>query len=141
MMPGPRSMRTALRSLVSARHDVAGASLLVILGGLLFKLAEEVVAEVELDVAGDADEDPARVKEEDALGHGDADEQAGVEENLPAGDALVEVVDGDSDDTGKKDPDGAAEYGHEGSPSVGALVAAHVREERLQVFEHECVDS
>ena len=72
-----------------ARHDVAGAALLVVLGGLLLKLQEEVVAEVEFDVAGDADEDPAREEEEDAFGDGDGDEQAGVEEDLLAGHAMV----------------------------------------------------
>ena len=124
-----------------ARHDVAGAALLVVLGGLLFELQEEIVAEVEFDVAGDADEDPAREEQEDALGDGDGDKQPGVEEDLLAGDAMVEVVYGGSDDAGEEYPDGAREHGDDASPDVGAAVAAHVGEKRLQAFEHECVNS
>ena len=68
-----------------ARHDVAGAIALIEAGVLLLELAEEVVAQVELDVARDADENPALGVEEDALDEGDGDQQSGEEDNLLRG--------------------------------------------------------
>ena len=42
------------------RHYVAGAHALVVRVRKAFKMVEEVVAQVELNVAGNADDDPAR---------------------------------------------------------------------------------
>jgi hypothetical protein len=61
-----------------AGHDVAGAIALIearVL--LLFEVTEEVVAHVELDLARDADENPALRVEKDALDQRDGDQQAG----------------------------------------------------------------
>ena len=51
-----------------ARHDVAGAGALVEAVGKRFQVAEQIVAQVELDVARDADQDPAGQELKDALG-------------------------------------------------------------------------
>ena len=40
-------------------------------------MGEEVVAQIELDVAGNADDDPARQELEDALGYKDGDDEQG----------------------------------------------------------------
>ena len=55
-----------------ARHDVAGAVGVVEAGRLAFEVGEEVVAEVELDLARGADDDLAGDVEEDRGERGDA---------------------------------------------------------------------
>ena len=72
---------------------------------LPFQMAEEIVAQIELDLPGNADDDPAGKEEEDALGGRDQDQQPGIQENLLPGDALVQIVDGNANDLGEKDPD------------------------------------
>ena len=54
-----------------ARHDVAGAVGVVEAGGLALEVGEEVVAQVELDLARGADDDLARDVEEDGGERGD----------------------------------------------------------------------
>ncbi len=68
-----------------ARHDVAGAIALIETGVLFLQMAEQVVAQVELDFARNADQDPALRVEEDALDEGDDDQQAGKEQYLVFG--------------------------------------------------------
>ena len=65
-----------------AGHDVAGAIALIEARVLLLQFAEEIVAQVELDFARDADENPALGVEEDALDERDGDQQAGEEHDL-----------------------------------------------------------
>ena len=93
-----------------AGHDVAGAMLLVEARVLPLQVVEEVVAQVELDLAGDADDDPAGAEEEDALDGGDSDQQPGIEQDLLPGDALVEIVDGNANDLREEDPDGVRDH-------------------------------
>ena len=63
-------------------HDVAGAIALIEARVLLFQLAKEVVAQVELDLPRDADENPALRVEEDAFDQRDGDQQPGKEQDL-----------------------------------------------------------
>jgi hypothetical protein len=69
-----------------------------------------MMSPVRCDLPGNADDDPAGKEEEDALGGRDQDQQPGIEENLLPGDALVQIVDGDADDLGKKDPNGIRDH-------------------------------
>ncbi len=55
---------------------------LVEAGGLALEVGEEIVAEVELDLARGADEDLAGDEEEDGGGGGDGEQAEGVEEKL-----------------------------------------------------------
>ena len=119
-----------------ASHDVAGAMVVVVRGRLFFELGEEVVAEIELDIARDTDNDPAHEEQQDAVGHGDGDQQAGVGEDLVPGDADGEVVDGDADDPGELHPDSVGEDGADTAPQIAAPVAAHIGKQGLEVFEH-----
>ena len=57
-----------------ARHNVAGAIALVVGVGEAFEAREQIVAQVEFDVAGDADHDPAGEELEDSLGDGDGEQ-------------------------------------------------------------------
>jgi hypothetical protein len=63
---------------------------------------EKIVAQVELDVAGDANDDPARQELEDALGERDADHQESVKAELAGRPAtLFQVVQRHPDDLGR----------------------------------------
>ena len=117
-------------------HDVAGAIALVEAGVLPFEVAEEVVAQVELDLARDADENPALGVEKDAFDQRDGDQQAGEDEDLAAGGPVLHLVDGASDDLGKLHGDSVGANAGEGAPQVSPAVAAHVTEERAEVAEH-----
>ena len=77
-----------------ARHDVARAVALVVGVGEALQVREEIVAQVEFDVAGDADDHPARQKLEDSLDQSDGDDQQGIGEKFLAGHSGVKIVDG-----------------------------------------------
>ena len=57
-----------------AGHDVARAVALVVGVGQAFEPGEEIVAKVEFDVAGNADDDPARQELEDPFGDGEGEQ-------------------------------------------------------------------
>jgi hypothetical protein len=76
-----------------ARHQVAGAVRLEIRQRQLLQVREEVVAHVVLDVAGGADQNPAREELEDAAEQTDREQQRAVAGQLAARHALCEIVD------------------------------------------------
>jgi hypothetical protein len=81
-----------------SRHDVARASALIVGERELLKMMEQIVAQVELDIAGDADDDPTSKELKNALAQGDHNHQKGIESELlrrPA--ALLEVVERELD--------------------------------------------
>ena len=84
-----------------AGHDVAGAVGVVEAGGLAFEVGEEVVAEVELDLARGADDDLAGDVEEDGRERGDQQQAQRVVDDLGLGDAVLHVVDGMADESGR----------------------------------------
>jgi len=75
------------------RHQIAGAPRLVIPERHLLQAREERVANVVLDVAGCADQDQPHQVTEDGADAGDAEQHAGIEGELGAGDAGGQVVD------------------------------------------------
>jgi hypothetical protein len=80
------------------RHDVAGPMGVVIVGRLAFEVGEEVVAEIELNLARGPNEDLARDVEEDGGARGDQDQAQAVVDNLCLSDAVLHVVEGVTDD-------------------------------------------
>ena len=104
--------------------------------GLPLQMAKEVVAEIELDFARDADDDPPREEEKNPFGDGNADEQSGVEQNLLPRDPVVQIIDGDSNHLREQDPDGIRQDGRESAPDKVAPVAAHIREQGSERGEH-----
>ena len=127
--PGAEHHAHGVEVVGHAGHHVAGAVALIEAGILAFEFAEEVVAEVELDVAGDADEHPALGVEEDAFADGDDDEEACEEDNvLPCG-SVFQIVDGTPKDAGELDPDGVGANTGESAPDVSPAIASHVDEE------------
>ena len=67
MIPGPSTMRTADRSLVARLMRSPMRCALVVARGEPGEVGEEVVAQLELDLAADADEHHAHEVAEDAL--------------------------------------------------------------------------
>ena len=73
-------------------HDVARAIALVERVGKTFQVREQIVTQIELDVAGNANDDPAGQELKDALGDEDGDNQRSVKEEFVAGDASMNKV-------------------------------------------------
>src|SRR5580704_15408650 len=69
----------------SARHDVAGAVPLIVGVRQALEVREQVVAQIEFDIARDSDDHPARQKLEDALDQSDGNDEERVSEKLVAG--------------------------------------------------------
>jgi hypothetical protein len=92
-----------------AGHNVTRAIALVVGVREAFEVREQVVAQIELDIAGDADDYPARQKLEDSLGQRDGDDEQGVGEQFLAGHAGLKIVDGAAEDLRKEYPDSVIE--------------------------------
>src|SRR5208337_1322948 len=92
-----------------ARHNVARAIALVVGIGEAFEVREQIVAQVELDIARDADDHIARQKLEDSLGQRDGNDQQGVGEKFLPSDAGVKIVNGAAQDLRKEYPDSVIE--------------------------------
>ncbi len=73
-------------------HDVASAHALVIRIGKRFQMGKEIVAQVELYVARDADHHPAGQEQEDAANRGELQHLQSKVQKLGWGDAGVEIV-------------------------------------------------
>ena len=99
-----------------AGHDVARAVGVVEDGRLAFEVAEEIVTEVELDLAGGADDDLAGDVEEDGGECGDEEEAEAVKEDFLLGDAVLHVVDGVADDGGDEHLDDVVKNGRNPAP-------------------------
>ena len=108
-MAGPSSIADGVQIVGGAGHDVAGAVALVVGVGEAFEVGEQIVAQIEFDVAGNADDHPARQKLEDSFGQRDGDDEQGVGEKFLAGDAGVQIVDGAAQNLRKEDPDAVIE--------------------------------
>ena len=67
MIPGPDQHAHGIQVVGHAGHDVAGAGALVVAVGEPLQMGEQVVAQVEFDLARNADEDPAGQILEDGL--------------------------------------------------------------------------
>ena len=67
-----------------ARHDVAGAGALIEAVREPLQVREEIVAQIELDFARDADQDPARQILEDGLDGRDSQQQQRIFQNVVA---------------------------------------------------------
>ena len=120
-----------------ARHHIAGAIALIKAGVEFFEMAEEVVADVELDLARDADEDPALGVEKNAFDEGDGDQEAGeAEDGQMRGVFFLEPVDCPAEHTRKLYRGSVGANAGERAPHVAPPVAAHVREKRPQVAKH-----
>ncbi len=105
-------------------------------GRLAFEVGEEVVAEVELDLARGADDDLAGDVEEDGGERGDEQQAQRVVEDLGFGDAVLHVVDGVADDEREQDADDVVEDDRDASPGEVLPVALEVGNEWSEFLEH-----
>ena len=117
-----------------ARHDVARAMALVVGIRQAFEAREKIVAQVELDVARDADDDPAGQELEDSLGDGDTEQDGSVEQKLVAGDASVQIVGSFAQNEREQDPDAIGEEDTKRAREVSPAIAFHVGQQRSQVL-------
>jgi hypothetical protein len=67
-------------------------------GGLTLEIGEEIIAEVELDLAGGSDDDLAGDVEEDCGERGDEQEAEGMMEDYTLREVALHVVNGVADD-------------------------------------------
>ncbi len=137
MMAGPRSWRTALRSLVVRAMMSPVRWRWKNSGGWRFEVGEEVVAEVELDLAGGADDDLAGEVEEDGGDDGDGKQAEGVVLDLGGGEAVLHVLDGVADEQRDHGLGGVVDDERETAPGEAPPVAAEVGEERSEAGEHK----
>lgn len=110
-----------------AGHEVAGAHGLVVGGAEQEEVGEDVVADVVLDVAGDADEDEAHEVLQDAAGEAEQNDDEGEDpeagEVLAGKEGIEAVADEEGVDAGEND------FAEEAGEADGqaAAVAAEVR--------------
>ena len=119
------------------RHDVAGAVALEELGWLRFEVREEIVAEVELDLAGGADDDLAGEVEGDGGNDGNGEDAKGVVLDLRGGEALLDVAGGATDEQRDHGLGGVVDDERETAPGEAPPIAEEVRKERSEAGEHK----
>ena len=95
---GAEELADGVQVVGGAGHNVAGAVGVVEDRGLPLKICEEIVAEVELDLAGGSDDDLAGDVEEDRRKRGDEQEAEGMMEDYALGEVVLHVVNGVADD-------------------------------------------
>ncbi len=113
---GAEQLADGVEIVSGASHDVARAVGVVEDGGLALEVAEEVVAEVELDLAGGSDDDLTGDVEEDGGECGDEEEAEAVIEDFLLGDAVLHVVDGMADDGWNEHLDDVVKNGRNPAP-------------------------
>ena len=92
-------------------------------------MPEERVPQVVLDVARGANEDSAHEESEHGADARDPEQQAGIQRQLGAGDADVQVVDRVFEDPGREELDRSGDDDARQPEHVGATVAEDEREE------------
>ena len=117
-----------------ARHNVAGAVTLVVGVRKDFQTREQIVAQVELYVARDADHDPAGEELEDSLGDGDGKQHCRVEKQFVPSYSFMQIVGSLAEHQRKEDPDAVREKDAECARGVTPAVAFQIRQQRAQTL-------
>ena len=118
-----------------------GAMALVVGIREAFESQKKIVAQVELDVARNADDDPAGQELKDSLGGGDTEQDGSVEQKLAAGDASVQIVGSFAQNEREQDPDAIGEEDTKRAREVSPSIASHVEQQRSEVLLVACVSS
>jgi hypothetical protein len=92
-------------------------------------MAEEIVAQIELDFTRDADNDPAGEELKDSFANGDGDEKPAPGEQLAVGEAAVQVVDDKADEARALNHDSVGAEYRDGSGQQTLPVTLHVGEQ------------
>src|SRR5260370_3577928 len=110
------------------RHDVASAGPLIKAVGEAFQVAEEIVAEIELNFARDADHNPSCEKLKNSLRHSYRQKQESIDSEFVRGDrAALQVVDRAPNHQWEKNPNAVMQENAERPPDVGATIFLQVR--------------
>src|SRR5690348_11200822 len=99
-------------------------------------MLEKIVAQIELDLARDADQDPTHQKLKDAFADSDSNQSQRVGNDLVLSDADIQIVNCSSDDLRKENPDRVVEQQGEAAPEELDAVAIQIRLEGIESFEH-----
>ncbi len=134
MIPGPSTIRTAPMSFEARDIRSPVRQLLVEGGAHRLQLCEEVVPKVELDEAGDADEELSHPESEEPFDRGDAHDETAVERELRYGDTEGEIVDGSLEDQGYEDRRRLRQHQGRHSREHRPGIARNVRKESLELF-------
>ena len=116
------------------RHNVAGAMALVVGVAQVFQAGEKIVAEIELDVARNANHHPAREELEDSFSDGDGEKHSRVDEQLVLGNAGVQIVGSFADHQREQDPDAIGEQDADAAENVCPAITFYVRKQRPQAL-------
>src|SRR5215472_11487870 len=100
-------------------------------------MPEQIVAQVEFDLARDTDQDPPHQKLKDALTERNGYQCERISDDLVPCDALIQIIDRASDDLRKEDPDQVIEEKHQPAPEELDAILVNVRLERIELFEHD----
>ena len=126
MSAGPEQHAHGVQVVGHAGHDVAGAVALIETRVLQLQLAEEIVAQIELDVARDADENPALRVEKDAFDQEMATRSRAKIRISSRGRPFLDPVDGHAQNPGELHRDDIGGDARQRAPHVSPAVAAHV---------------
>jgi hypothetical protein len=97
---------------------------------------EEVVTHLKFNFARDADYDLAGEEEEDAFQAPHAQDEPGVNEQLPLGDAILKVVNGAANEQGNEDSDAILQKHGDAAYGIAAKVLLEVRKQGLELLQH-----
>src|SRR5262249_40598884 len=112
-------------------HDVAGAVALVVGVGEALQVREQVISQVELDVARNTDDHPPGQKLKDTLGKCDTDDHQRIGEQFRTSHALIESVYCFANDLGEENPDAVIEQDADSPQQEAAAIALQIGDERL----------
>src|SRR5579863_1459806 len=101
-------------------------------------MLEQVVAQVKLDFAGNADDDPARQKLKKSLERRNRQDRPSIEQQLMTSDALAQIVRSVADDQWKQNPDAIGEENTDRPRGVTPAVAFQVGQEWAQTLRDHC---
>src|SRR5262249_23147409 len=94
------------------------------------QVCEEIIAQIEFDVARDADDDPASQKLKDPLGEKNSDDPESVVDELGASDRLGEVVNRGLDDARELSGDSIGQQDRQSAQHEAAAVTLQIGNQR-----------
>src|SRR5205823_4880047 len=118
-------------------HDVARSRALVEAVREALKMAEQIVAQVEFDLSRYPDKNPACQVLENSFDGCYRQQHCRVSQKLVPGHTEIQIVDGLPNDERKEYPHAVVHQHAQRPDNEGRAVLAQVREQWLQILEHE----
>ena len=117
-------------------HNVTRAVGVIIAGGLAFEVGEHVVAQVELNLTGSANQHLAGDVEKDCGTRSYQHQAHAVVDDLGGGDAMLHIVQRMTDDGRNQDAENIVKNDRYASPGEVLPIAFQVRRERSDLIKH-----